>query len=132
MLTVELWIARPASHGRRKSDGMNLHQRLRTPARWRTAPIPDGYGTRPYEGLTGPVVLPLALDWSTSGVVRDLDDPVDRRVVYEIVLTVGTAADVEKYVDPILLIELWPTLTKPGAVIEMWEPWIAEHQNLWP
>ncbi len=41
------------------------------------------------------MVLPLALDWSASGVVRDLDDPVKRRIVYEIVLTVGTAADVE-------------------------------------
>jgi len=77
------------------------------------------------------VVLPLALDWCTDGVARDLDDVQQRHTIYQLVLTEGTAEDVETYVDPRLLVELWPELTKPPAVVETWAEWIVEHQALW-
>lgn len=109
----------------------DVPSRLRTPARWRAAPIPEGYGSRPYDGLTGVVVLPLALDWSTDGRERDLEDLDERCWLYQIVLTEGTAEDVEKYVDPCLLVEAWPEMAKPGAVVELWELWVLEHQALW-
>jgi hypothetical protein len=89
---------------------------LRTPARWRSAAVPTGFGTKPYVGKTGSVVLPLSLDWSTAhGVVRNLDDP----------------ADVEIYVDPRLLLDAWPAMTKSLAVRETWDPWIEHHMALW-
>ncbi len=101
-------------------------QSLRTPARWRTAPIPGGFGSDPYTGLEGPVELPGRLEWSTRGVTRDLHDPEDRQVVYEIVLTEGTAEDVLAYIDPVLLLAGWDSLTIPPAVRETWQPWITQ------
>ncbi len=110
---------------------MSIHQQLRTPARWRSAPVPEGFGSEPYAGLTGRVVLPLALDWSPGGVERNLDNPEDLLEIYEIVLTVGTADDVETYVDPRRLVVVWDEMMKPGAVIETWGDWVAERQLLW-
>jgi len=51
--------------------------------------------------------------------------------IYEIVLTVGTADDVETYVDPRRLVVVWDEMMKPGAVIETWGDWVAERQLLW-
>lgn len=101
-------------------------QSLHTPARWRTAPVPDGFGDAPYTGLEGPVELPVRLEWSTRGVTRDLQDPEDRQVVYETVLTEGTTEDVLAYINPVLLLEDWDSLTIPPAVRETWQPWITQ------
>lgn len=101
-------------------------QSLRTPARWRTAPIPDGFGDSPYTGLEGRVELPVRLEWSTRGVTRDLADFEDRQVVYEIVLTEGTTDDVLAYINPVLLLGDWGSLTIPPAVREKWQPWITQ------
>jgi len=98
---------------------------LRTPARWRSAEIPHRYGSVRYCGPEGRVGLPVRLDWSSGGTVRDLRDPVQRRRVYEIVLSVGSADDVLRYIDPDALVEVWSSLVVSAAVRETWEPWIA-------
>ncbi len=104
-------------------------QSLRTPARWRSAPIPDGFGDNAHTGLAGLVELPLRLDWSPGGITRDLNDPVQRRFVYQVVLRIGTAEDVEAYVDPVLLLGDWETLVLPDAVKETWQPWITQQAS---
>ncbi len=104
-------------------------QSLRTPARWRTDPVPDGFGDAPYRGFEGPVELPVRLEWSTRGVTRDLQDLSNRQVVYEIVLTEGTTADVLAYINPVLLLGDWDSLTIPLAVRETWQPWVTLQAN---
>ncbi len=101
-------------------------QMLRTPARWRSAPIPDGFGDIPFAGPDGQIMLPLRLDWTPAGgITRDLQDPGDRRLVYEIILTEGTAQGVQTYINPVLLLQEWDDLVLPDAVIVMWQPWIT-------
>lgn len=46
-------------------------------------------------------------------------------MVYEIVLTEGSAEDVEAYINPVLLLQEWDGLLLPDAVIVMWQPWIT-------
>lgn len=104
-------------------------QSLRTPARWRSAPVPDGFGDAPYVGMEGPVELPRQLEWSTRGVIRDLRDPTQRQLVYEIILTEGTVDDVVAYIDAALLLEDWGSLTIPPAVRETWQPWITQRAS---
>lgn len=104
-------------------------QRLRTPARWRSAPVPDGFGDTSFSGLVGLVELPLRLDWSPGGITRDLTDPTQRRFVYQVVLRIGTAEDVATYIDPVLLLDEWDTLILPDAVNETWQPWISQRAS---
>ncbi len=99
---------------------------LRTPARWRSAPVPDGFGDGPGPAVaSGRVMLPLWLDWSGPPAERDLDDPVQRRWVYELVLTNGAEADVWAYIDPAVLVADWDELHLPAAVRETWAGWVA-------
>lgn len=98
--------------------------RLRTPARWRSAPVPDDFGVQPFNGEQCVVRLPLHLWWSGESIERDLRVPEQRRRVYEIVLQVGSAQDVERFIDPQLLCADWDILIRPTAVIETWQPWI--------
>ena len=98
--------------------------RLRTPARWRSAPVPAGYGSRPHCGEVDVVHLPLHLWWSGESPELDLTIPAQRRRVFELVLQVGLAEDVERFVDPVLLCAEWNDMVRPAAVIETWQPWI--------
>ena len=104
--------------------------RLRTPARWRSAPVPDGYGSIPHTAATGAVHLPTRLWWSGQSPVFDLTIKAERRRVYELVLQVGSAQDVEQLIDPDLLCQEWDTLIRPAAVRETWQPWIDAQRNL--
>lgn len=64
--------------------------------------------------------------------MRNLDDPDDRRRVYETVLSVGdAAADVETYIDPRPLLDALPAMTKSLAVRQTWDAWTEHHMALW-
>jgi len=58
----------------------------------------------------------------------ELKDPRWRRHLYEIVLAQGTAHDVERYVDPELLVADWDHLWLPPAVHAAWDGWIEQHR----
>lgn len=68
------------------------------------------------------VELPLHLKW--SGPRRyDLRDPAQLRRVYEIVLREGGAADIRRYVDPNVVLDLLPDLVLPDRVRSAWLDW---------
>ena len=70
----------------------------------------------------GRVTLPHRLYWSGTGGLRTLDlaDPAERRLLYRIVLTEGTEADVCTLLDASVLRELWPTLWLSPHVRDAW------------
>lgn len=65
------------------------------------------------------VRLPLHVKWSGPRVY-DLDDPQQERVVYQVVLREGTAADVRAFIDVARLRALLPELDLPDAVRSAW------------
>jgi transcriptional regulator with XRE-family HTH domain len=70
------------------------------------------------------VRLPLTLNWSQPGREFALADRNDRARVYEIVLTEGGPEDILRYVDGVLLVDLWPDLVLPSTVRRAWVPLI--------
>lgn len=76
---------------------------------------------------SGTVTLPHRLYWSGTGGPRTLDlgNPAELRLLYRIVLTEGTEADVCMHLDASLLRELWPTLWLSPHVREAWARTLA-------
>jgi hypothetical protein len=76
---------------------------------------------------TGTVTLPHQLYWSGTGGPRTLDltNPAERDLLYSIVLTEGTEADVCTYLDASLLRDLSPSLWLSPHVREAWGPTLA-------
>jgi hypothetical protein len=72
------------------------------------------------------VELPLTLNWSQPGRVFRLSDRSDRARVYELVLREGGEADVLRYVDGALLVDLWDELVLPRVVRAAWSPLIDQ------
>ena len=72
------------------------------------------------------VELPLNLNWSQPGRIFRLRDRGDRARVYEFVLREGAEADIIRYVDGALLVDLWDELALPRAVRAAWSPLIAQ------
>lgn len=72
------------------------------------------------------VELPLTLNWSQPGRIFRLVERGDRARVYELVLREGAAADVIRYVDGALLVDLWDELVLPRAVRAAWSPLIEQ------
>ena len=80
--------------------------------------------------VSGRIRLPLHLDWS-SGREYDLDDPVDRARVYEIVLREGTLDDLRTFVDPQRLADALQRMFLPTAIAEAWRALLdAERSGL--
>jgi transcriptional regulator with XRE-family HTH domain len=72
------------------------------------------------------VELPLTLNWSQLGRKFRLIDRGERARVYELVLREGAAADVLRYIDGTLLVDLWEELVLPRAVRAAWLPLIDQ------
>jgi hypothetical protein len=71
---------------------------------------------------SGVVELPLHLFWSAADGRFSLDDPAERREVYQIVL--GEArqpGDLAAFLNGGILAALWPGLFLPGPVRQAWE-----------
>lgn len=95
------------------------------------APLPSRYADVPeripesLSDLHGPtagtVPLPLHLSWSGAGRY-DVTDPSGRLRLYQIVLTEGLRADIERFLNAGYLMTVWPKLRRllhPGYV----RPW---------
>lgn len=67
----------------------------------------------------GRVRLPVHLDWS-AGRVYDLNDPVDRRRVYELVLREGSLDDLRHYIAVRELAEQLDELVLPEEIRTAW------------
>jgi transcriptional regulator with XRE-family HTH domain len=112
--------------------GYELHARPRVEfvgiagARGREAFVPTALPRLPVGQALTTVELPLTLNWSQPGRVFRLMDRGDRARVYELVLREGAPADVVRYVDGVLLVDLWEELVLPRAVRAAWAPLIAQ------
>jgi hypothetical protein len=71
------------------------------------------------------VTLPLTVNWSQSGRVYRLADRGERARVYELVLREGTGEDVTRYIDGVLLVDMWDELVLPAYVRAAWTPLIV-------
>lgn len=78
----------------------------------------------------GVVRLPLRVNWSDADPTYDLGDRRQRALVYEQVLSEGTAEDVRWFIDVNELIDLWDELVLPRAVSQAWISWIAERRGV--
>jgi hypothetical protein len=67
------------------------------------------------------VVLPVELNWSAPGRRYALQDRRQRSRLYELVLREGEPADLERWVDGVLLIDVWPELVLPRGLREGWQ-----------
>lgn len=65
--------------------------------------------------------LPLELDWSAPSQEFRLSDRVERARLYEIVLREGRPEDVVRYIDGVLLVDVWPELVVPRDARAAWE-----------
>ena len=95
-------------------------------ARGRAVFVPTGLPRLPVGQALATVELPLTLNWSQPGRVFRLADRGDRARVYEHVLREGAPADVIRYIDGVLLVDLWDELVLPRAVRAAWSPLIAQ------
>ncbi|WP_375478704.1 helix-turn-helix domain-containing protein [uncultured Jatrophihabitans sp.] len=95
-------------------------------ARGRAVFVPTALPRLPVELALATVELPLSLNWSQPGRLFRLVDRGDRARVYELVLREGAPADVIRYVDGVLLVDLWEELVLPRAVRAAWSPLIAQ------
>ncbi|BAS26718.1 XRE family transcriptional regulator [Limnochorda pilosa] len=75
--------------------------------------------------------LPLHLKWSGPREY-DLDDPADRRRVYEIVLREGRSEDVRTYIDPGQLLTMWKELVLPANVRAAWRDYFVLKRGIDP
>ncbi len=68
------------------------------------------------------VMLPLELNWSQPGATFRLSDRRQRARCYEVVLREGMPADILRFVDGALLVDLWPELVLPREIRDTWQP----------
>lgn len=71
------------------------------------------------------VSLPLHLNWSQGSRAFDLTDRAQRARLYEIVLREGRPVDILKFIDGVLLVDLWDELVLPRDIRVAWEPVVA-------
>jgi transcriptional regulator with XRE-family HTH domain len=89
--------------------------------RGRVHRVPTSLPRLPVADALATVVLPLELNWSAPGRAFRLADRVERARLYEIVLREGSPEDVLRYIDGVLLIDVWPELVVPRDVRAAWE-----------
>ncbi|HTX01866.1 MAG TPA: hypothetical protein VMD59_23990 [Acidimicrobiales bacterium] len=82
--------------------------------------------------VTGRITLPLHVRWSDPELSYDLDDPHERRMVYEQVLVEGTEDDVRRFVDPDVLLHEFSELVLPPHVRRAWVAWFRRHRGVEP
>lgn len=92
--------------------------------------IPDDVEAPERVKARGVVRLPPRVNWSDEDPTYDLGDRRQRALVYEQVLSEGTAEDVRWFIDVDELIDLWDELVLPRAVSLAWISWIAERRNV--
>jgi transcriptional regulator with XRE-family HTH domain len=98
----------------------------RTTKRGRPFCVPTALPRLTADQALATVTLPLHLNWSQSKRRWRLAQRQERARVYEAVLSEGTPADIQKYVDGLLLVDLWEELVLPLEVRNGWEQLIQD------
>lgn len=81
----------------------------------------------PVEQALATVVLPIHLNWSTTGEAFDLRNRHRRMHCYEIVLREGSGREIMTYVDGVFLVDLWPEIFLPKEIKTAWTPLVEEY-----
>jgi transcriptional regulator with XRE-family HTH domain len=108
--------------------GLELEVRPRISFRAVTAPrgrvlqVPDRLPRLEPECALREVELPVALNWSQPGRVFRPAERTDRARLYEVVLREGDPDDVLRYIDGVLLVDIWDELVLPRSVRAAWDP----------
>jgi transcriptional regulator with XRE-family HTH domain len=110
------------------ATGMQLG--LQLVVRWSEVPagggrrfwVPDRLWRLDPEAAFAEVVLPLELSWSAPGRPFALRDRRQRARLYEVLLREGQPADLQRWVDGVLLVDAWPDLVLPRALRAAWQP----------
>jgi transcriptional regulator with XRE-family HTH domain len=84
--------------------------------------VADRLWRLPIKEALATVTLPLGLNWSRPGFAFALGDRRQRARCYEIVLREGMPADILRFVDGALLVDLWADLVIPRDVRGAWQP----------
>jgi transcriptional regulator with XRE-family HTH domain len=84
--------------------------------------VADRLWRLPVDEAFAEIELPLALNWSRPGARFRLSSRRERARCYEIVLQDGMPADVVRFVDGALLVDLWDELVLPREVRSAWQP----------
>lgn len=90
--------------------------------RGRSCWVSDRLWRLPVAEAFADVVLPLELNWSTPGRRFVTRDRRQRARLYELLLREGAPADLERWVDGVLLVDVWDDLVLPRAVRDAWQP----------
>lgn len=90
--------------------------------RGRACWVPDRLWRLPVVEAFADVVLPVELNWSTPGRRFETGDRRQRARLYELLLREGAPADLERWVDGVLLVDVWDDLVLPRAVRDAWQP----------
>ena len=100
----------------------------RPTSRWRASQPPASWdaSTAPWSGV---IELPPRLYWSDGHNRFDLGDEAERRLLYQIVLTEGSADDVREFLHLPTMLRIWDQLWLSAAVHDAWDPWVATHRH---
>ena len=83
----------------------------------------------PVDQALATVVLPLHLNWSTTGQQFDLRNRRQRLHCYEILLREGDGRDIMTYIDGALLSDLWSEVYLPQEIKIAWTALIENGQQ---
>lgn len=101
----------------------------RPTSRWRASRPPAGRD--PWTGpSSGVVELPLRLYWSDRHNRFDLADHAERRLLYQIVLSEGSADDVGQFLHLPTMLNIWDQLWLSAAVHDAWDRWVAIQRHV--
>jgi transcriptional regulator with XRE-family HTH domain len=95
-----------------------------TAPRGRVLQVPNRLPRLEPEFALRDVELPVALNWSQPGRVFRPVERSDRARLYEVVLREGGPDDVLRYLDGVLLVDIWDELVLPRYVRVAWDPLI--------
>jgi hypothetical protein len=108
-------------------DARSRVEFVRVPGtRGRGVLVPTRLPQLPAAQALATVKLPLTVNWSQPARIFRLFDRGDRARLYELVLREGAEAEVIRYLDGVLLVDLWDELVLPRAVRAAWLPLIAQ------
>ena len=87
--------------------------------------VADALWRLPIEQVLARIELPLSVNWSEPGRTYDLGDRRQRARCYEAVLREGMPRDIVRYVDGVLLVDLWSDLVLPRQIRSEWATAVA-------
>lgn len=96
----------------------------------RPVAVPDDADDPRHAKASGRVQLPVWVRWSGEPVTYDLDDPVERRRVYEQVLREGTDDDIRNFINVDVVAAEWDVLVLPPRVRRAWAEWFRRRRGV--